>query len=131
MAGASSAASGAAERFLGSLRRLAAQTARCHHLLAPRALDMQAGKSGEASVMHLMQARKLSSGSSLRRRLMSLTSGALGPAGVLPRKGETVEILEEGHGMEQGFNVVRRPGGDIGIFPKQYLQLQAQNSEKS
>eukprot|EP00931_Biecheleriopsis_adriatica_P031363 TRINITY_DN18401_c0_g1_i1.p2 TRINITY_DN18401_c0_g1~~TRINITY_DN18401_c0_g1_i1.p2 ORF type:complete len:154 (-),score=34.49 TRINITY_DN18401_c0_g1_i1:304-765(-) len=50
---------------------------------------------------------------------------ALGPAGVLLKKGEAVEVLEEGAGMEQGFNVVRRSSGATGIFPKQYLRRMA------
>mmetsp|Transcript_56837 Transcript_56837/g.106649 ORF Transcript_56837/g.106649 Transcript_56837/m.106649 type:complete len:134 (+) Transcript_56837:35-436(+) len=47
---------------------------------------------------------------------------ALGPAGILLTKGEAVEVLEEGQGMEQGFSVVRRSSGKIGIFPKTYLR---------
>mmetsp|Transcript_55428 Transcript_55428/g.124877 ORF Transcript_55428/g.124877 Transcript_55428/m.124877 type:complete len:151 (+) Transcript_55428:77-529(+) len=49
---------------------------------------------------------------------------ALGPAGILLRSGDTVQVLEEGAGMEQGFNVVRSTGGEVGIFPKPYLQPQ-------
>eukprot|EP00928_Gymnodinium_smaydae_P059572 TRINITY_DN42952_c0_g1_i1.p2 TRINITY_DN42952_c0_g1~~TRINITY_DN42952_c0_g1_i1.p2 ORF type:complete len:191 (+),score=53.48 TRINITY_DN42952_c0_g1_i1:138-710(+) len=48
---------------------------------------------------------------------------ALGPAGLRLKKGETVDILEEGSGMEVGFCVVRTAAGAIGIYPKQYLQL--------
>mmetsp|Transcript_48891 Transcript_48891/g.114950 ORF Transcript_48891/g.114950 Transcript_48891/m.114950 type:complete len:135 (+) Transcript_48891:27-431(+) len=47
---------------------------------------------------------------------------ALGPAGVLLKQGEDVEVLEEGQGMEQGFSVVRRSTGAIGIYPKPYLR---------
>ncbi|CAE8743288.1 unnamed protein product, partial [Polarella glacialis] len=47
---------------------------------------------------------------------------ALGPAGVLLTKGEVVEVLEEGLGMEAGFYVVRRKAGNVGIYPKPYLQ---------
>eukprot|EP00933_Yihiella_yeosuensis_P051898 TRINITY_DN49880_c0_g1_i1.p1 TRINITY_DN49880_c0_g1~~TRINITY_DN49880_c0_g1_i1.p1 ORF type:complete len:184 (+),score=31.92 TRINITY_DN49880_c0_g1_i1:33-554(+) len=47
---------------------------------------------------------------------------ALGPAGIFLRRGEVVDILEEGKGMEQGFHVVRASDGRLGIYPKSYFK---------
>mmetsp|Transcript_13383 Transcript_13383/g.26951 ORF Transcript_13383/g.26951 Transcript_13383/m.26951 type:complete len:136 (-) Transcript_13383:188-595(-) len=47
---------------------------------------------------------------------------AVGPAGVRLSKGEKVQVLEEGSGLEQGFSVVRGASGGVGIYPKAYLR---------
>eukprot|EP00413_Alexandrium_margalefii_P030743 CAMPEP_0204578344 /NCGR_PEP_ID=MMETSP0661-20131031/42872_1 /ASSEMBLY_ACC=CAM_ASM_000606 /TAXON_ID=109239 /ORGANISM="Alexandrium margalefi, Strain AMGDE01CS-322" /LENGTH=125 /DNA_ID=CAMNT_0051587269 /DNA_START=167 /DNA_END=540 /DNA_ORIENTATION=+ len=39
---------------------------------------------------------------------------AVGPAGLLPRRGEKVQVLEEGSGLEGGFSVVRGADGAVG-----------------
>mmetsp|Transcript_50419 Transcript_50419/g.109509 ORF Transcript_50419/g.109509 Transcript_50419/m.109509 type:complete len:149 (+) Transcript_50419:55-501(+) len=54
---------------------------------------------------------------------------ALGSAGIILRVGETVSVLEEGAGAEQGFNIVQRPEGDVGIYPKAYLRRKDEGSK--
>merc|ERR1711862_715064 len=47
---------------------------------------------------------------------------ALGAAGIFLKMNDTIEVLDEGEKRESGFNVVRGPAGNVGIYPKAYLR---------
>mmetsp|Transcript_6844 Transcript_6844/g.12123 ORF Transcript_6844/g.12123 Transcript_6844/m.12123 type:complete len:155 (-) Transcript_6844:57-521(-) len=151
MAGASSSG---ARRFLSSLKRLAVQTVppvtmvACGSYVAFEAHRVLSGSPNGSDSAMLRRQMEKDAEELDERRLMWIQNGsarkllysaeviqtvhniqALGPAGVILMKNEVVEVLEEGQGMNQGFSVVRRGNGEVGIFPKQYLRLQAVKGE--